>query len=560
MSMSRRSLALLSLVGMSACPDAPSYDDFPGLPPPTTSGTTVDSEPAPTSGVSDTDDEQSTEDEPGPTSTTGEDVTTTSGDTTAVVPMDGPPTIDLLPLNIDAAGPLRLEVVLSADVTEYELFQGEMSLGTFSPNDPTFEFPVTSQIQCKALGSFRAVAHDAERLEAEDSEPLDCSLPTSGSEALNQPLPGKTVSRVHAVAALDDGYVVAGEMDDRLTVWRLGPDLEVLGGWPRGLANWTAIGELKNLPSSATAVVVDAAQSNNILVAGHTVKGGAKVYYVARLTQSGSLRGEDQGLPHEEAAGLVVTPEGAVVVAGAVKTSNVPKFDWRVWGYSELTERKVEPWSDTLPLGPGEKPDEMNLRSERARAAAVLPTGEILVVGEREFFAVMAKEPFTRVSWQRYTSTGQRVGPLFTSTKDPSAHDAANAVVVLPVDEFAITGWTRKTLADPPRMLSWHFAGDVPMEYKIEPGVTAEGKGIARDRVGNLVVAAELRANNQSDAWAFAISDWSGGQHWTTAPHGEPGPADAYHAVACNEWGYCLTGGFLTVEGAVTGFVRLHNP
>ena len=354
------------------------------------------------------------------------------------------------------------------------------------------------------------------------------------------------------------GFVAAGVMDGQIVVWRVGPDLQVLPGWPRVLADWTAIPGLAALDSAAVGVTVDAEQ--NIIVAGNTVKAGVKSYYVVKLNAAGSRLGDEaQGMPEEEAAGVAVTAEGVIVVAGAVRTAaQPPAYDWRVWGHVKLGQA---PWVDTLPLGAGEDPDEFNDRSERARAVVALPGGEILVVGEREYKKLQDSDTYVRASWQRYSSIGARVGNLWTSDANGTgkSHDAANAVAVLG-DEFVISGWARAKLGQSPQVWSRRFQQGEAKDFRVEPSSAAEAKGIGHDREGNLVVATTLTAAGQLDAWSFAFHGWALPAVWTQPPYGDPKGWDGYTSIACTDWGYCLVGGFLTVGDTLTGFLRLHNP
>lgn len=553
MPMPRRALALVSLVGLTACPNAPSFDNLNGtgtaIASETLETSATSEEPVPTTGVFGTSGEP-------PTSSSDadpDDSSTTHATTSAQ--LAEPPTVKLTvsPAVVEAAGDLQLALEMSADVDQLEFYVDGVIQADYSKNKLPSTWPITSQAQCEQIKSFKVVVYDGDDLDGEDEQALTCLLPASGSEADKQQLPGATRSIVHALAVVEDGFVAAGEMDDRMVVWRLDRDLNLRDKWPLFLGDWTAIAGLDDLESSATAIVV--AADRTIVVAGNTSQNGTSTYYVARLTASGSRMAEVQGKPHEEAAGVAVTADGVIVVAGSVKISNLPTHDWRVWGYPELAGAPA--WTDTLPLGPGEAPDLKNERSERARGIAALPNGEVVVVGSREYTPV-GKPPFTRASWQRYTSVGARVGATWTSDSEVDMHDVANAVVAISEDAFAATGsrlWPGKL----PQQVSWRFDGGLLTWDRAESGVVAEGKAISRDGEGNLVVASVLTEDKQLDAWAFGFAGPQGLPLWAAPPYGGPG-WDGYHAVACDRWGYCLVGGFLTEAGATTGFVRLHNP
>ena len=569
--MSMPRLALILALGAAACTEhAPSFGRLTlsdgGTTEPLTGDSSGGSVPTTSAGDGATGDMSSGDTSSSEPVTTGETTgpapDTTSGDTTAA-PVNEPPTVAraLAPESVDAAGVVQLAIEVSADVVEVDIvYRGEV-VATLPPAAFPFDFEVTSQARCNGDEAIRVIAHDAEGLTGDDATLLTCSLPVSGSEAHKAQLPGTTLSMVHSVAILGDDFVAVGVLDGQIAVWRVGPDLQVLPGWPRVLADWTGTPGLAALDSAAVGVAVDADQ--NIIVAGNTVKAGVKTYYVVKLNAAGSrIAPEVQGLANEEAAGVAVTPAGLIVVAGAVRTAvQPPAFDWRVWGYAKLGA--VAPWVDTLPLGPGEILDEFNMRSERARAVVVLPGGELLVVGEREYKKIDEGETYIRASWQRYNDVGVRVGDLWTSDANGpgnTSHDAANAVIVLSDDEFVISGWARAKLGQPPQVWSRRFPQGEAKDFRVEQGLTAEAKGIGHDRENNLVVATTATSSGQVDAWAFAFHGWALPAVWSQPPYGDPQGWDGYTSIACTTWGYCVTGGFLTVNGMITGFLRLHNP
>ncbi len=550
----RTRLLALSLAS-TGCPDAPSYDQFPGLPPDSTgpdtdtTPTTGDADPTSPPMATTTEDDGDTDAEPD---------TTTVGETHE--PPDQPPTVLLMldPEAIKKAGPVLLDIEVSDDVVGVDVFYKDAVVeASVPPSAFPFEFAVTSKLQCDDEQTLEVIAHDGEGLSASATATLTCDLPAAGSEVARRELPGTTASVINAVAVLDDGFVAVGALDDRMVVWRLGPDLTVLRGWPRTLGAWSEIAGIGALPSSATAVTLD--PDGNIIVAGNFKKNGTTISYVGRLDPEGTLIAEAPGLPHEEVAGVVVAVDGTIVTAGRIKTSNLPAFDWVVWGHKELGG---EPWSNVLPLGLDEAPDPPNDRSERAWALGALPDGDVVAVGEREYLKIGVPDPHTRASWQRYDTDGHRVGSLWTSTGGDEMEDAANAVVVLPDASFVLTGWRRAEPGQAAEVISWRLVSALLEESRTEAGVTAEGKGIARDREGKLVVAATLTQAGQLDALAFAfgLGDPGSPRLWTQTPLGEPTVEDGYNAVACTTWGYCLTGGLVTKGAEKVGFLRLHHP
>ena len=565
MPMSHRVLAVLAALSLTACPEhAPAWYGLTDEASATTGDLDGGGNSPPTSATQGPDVADSTDSDPTPTTgdwTTGAvSATTTTGDSTGA-PVNDPPTVALAlsPEIIEAAGVVKLSIEVSPDVIELDVvYRGEI-VATLPPADFPYHFEVTSPAKCDGSEGLSVLARDAEGLVGDDAKPLACSLPASGSEAQKAKLPGETLSMVNSVAIHGDGFVAAGVMDGQIVVWRVGPDLQLLPGWPRMLADWTAVPGLAALDSAAVGVTVDAEQ--NIIVAGNTMKAGVKSYYVVKLNAAGSRLGDEaQGMPEEEAAGVAVTAEGVIVVAGAVRTAaQPPAYDWRVWGHAKLGQA---PWVDTLPLGAGEDPDEFNDRSEHARAVVVMPGGELLVVGERDYRKLGKSDTFVRASCQRFDSKGVRVGDLWTSDANgtENAHDAANAVVVLPGDGFVISGWARAKLGQSPQVWSRRFQQGEAQDFRVEPASAAEAKAIGHDREGNLVVATTLTSAGQLDAWAFAFRGWALPAVWSQPPYGDPQGWDGYTSIVCTDWGYCLAGGFLTVGNELTGFLRLHNP
>ena len=84
--------------------------------------------------------------------------------------------------------------------------------------------------------------------------------------------------------------------------------------------------------------------------------------------------------------------------------------------------------------------------------------------------------------------------------------------------------------------------------------------GIGHDRERNLIVATALTTQGQLDAWTFAFHGWALPTVWSQPPYGDPQDWDGYTSIACTDWGYCVSGGFLTVNGKIVGFLRLSNP
>ena len=215
---------VLPLALVPACTEhAPSYYNLTDEAPNTTetTGTTAESPAEPMSTAS----TESAE----PTSTSSADVETTSVEASSGsfdFPPNAPPEIFSFacsPDQIGEPGPVQLELAVSADVVEVDLWHGGDLLGTYAAADFPVTFDVTSQNTCQGPQKFTATVRDAEGLTAE-SPPAElfCQLPAPGSEDYTRQLEGTSSALGSAVAQMaDGGVVVAGSLDDRMLVWRL---------------------------------------------------------------------------------------------------------------------------------------------------------------------------------------------------------------------------------------------------------------------------------------------------------------------------------------------------
>lgn len=491
---------------------------------------------------------------------TGEGATSSTGEAENVAPEIF--AFSASPDEIFEAGAVQLELEASDDVVEVDVWYGDVLLATLPVDAFPYNFDVTSQTVCEGSQSFTATVRDAEGLT--DTLPADlyCQLPAPGAEVYTRVLPGASASGGAAVVSLPDGAaIVAGGLDGRMALWRLDPNGNVLQGWPKTIAAWTATAGLAAKESTATAVGRDS--TGAIVVAG-TIKSGITTRrYLAKLSDKGALLWEDVGLKDgEELAGLAVSSTLEIVAAGSCRTSpldQLPAYDACTWGYPKGYPKQAARWSDQLKQPETDPfPDDLNLSSERARAVVALADGDFVVFGEREYkdeyFAL-----FTRSMAQRYNG-GARDGALWTSPGLKVANDAVLAATVTASGVLA-TGWCRhKTPNAVQQLCVQEFDPDGALVgFFLETSPTqAEGRGIAQDRERRAVISGFRTTPGQVDAWIFASRGADQPLAWSQTYDG--GGWDFANGVACDLWGHCTWVGSTTQDGDLALIVSRRHP
>jgi hypothetical protein len=196
-----------------------------------------------------------------------------------------PPTIELFTVTpkdpnekqLSEAGPAELQLVASDDVVKVRLSLDGVELAKLKPGDFPRDWEALSAKDNGLAREFEVVVEDAEGLTAKATDQLDVQLPQSGAEkcSFEDPSKGAVTSVISALKYTPDAIVAVGTRDTgaglRLTVWKLDPDCEVLNGWPRSIADWTAKPTFKTMTSLGAAVDVD--EAGNIIVAGNFVDG-----------------------------------------------------------------------------------------------------------------------------------------------------------------------------------------------------------------------------------------------------------------------------------------------
>ena len=472
---------------------------------------------------------------------------------------NAPPVIELFavqPGHLGEAGPALVQLAASEDVVTARLYLDGVELAALTPA----AFPhVYEALSAKDNGErvFKVVVEDAEGLTATAEATLTVQLPPAGAQKCLF-VDGEAVSSVVAGLVYTDAAIVAvGTRDTgvgfRATVWKLGPDhCEVLPGWPKTIADWTADPALAAVPSRASAIAVD--EAGNLAIGANLTKDGKPQRYVAFLNPDGARLWEKPGKVGEEVAGIAVTPETVVAVGWQRTSENPVRTDAMLWRHLE----GGGVWAQTLkaPFAAGEFPDELNSYSEWARAVLYDPgTGLVSVVGDREL-KVNANEVFRRSFIARVVPLGGPVGEPWTSSGDVLPNDGTNAIGSCD-GEILLGGWARDKPLDTPLQPLVRWIGDdgIPDKRLVEAMPATQTHGVACDREGKIVHAAS-RLSGQIDARVFAFADPLGPRIWYE--QGTPGD-DAAGALACGGRGFCAWGGFRTQDGKLLAVVRVHH-
>ncbi len=512
-------------------------------------------------------------DESSSAATTLQEPETTTGDMVNL-----PPTIELFTVTpkdpnekqLSEAGPAELHLVASDDVVKVRLSLDGVELAELKPSDFPRDWEALSAKDNGLAREFEVVVEDPEGLTAKATDQLDVQLPQSGAEkcSFEDPSKGAVTSVISALKYTPDAIVAAGTRDNgaglRLTVWKLDPDCNLLNGWPRTIADWTAKPTFKTMTSLGAAVDVD--EAGNIIVAGNFVAGGKLQSYVARLTPDGARQWEMEGQVGDEVMGVAAATaqfKNRVFVVGAQRTSDVPvRTDGAIWVYIADNESVFiqPPVTLKAPFIPEETDlDPQNGRSEWVRAVVIQPgTGNALAVGEREFKDGI-NGTFSRAFAVQVHPLGDLVGTPWTSKADASLpHDAARSVAVCD-DGFMAGGWTRDEPVDakPRPMIYWIGANGSSTQHRPEPQLAStQIQGIACDKEGK-IVSAGTRTAGSPDAQVFTVLGPFGPRTpYETGVQGDDGAG----AVACDWRGLCGWGGYRTANMKPYAFVRIHHP
>jgi len=504
---------------------------------------------------------------------TGEESTSPVGDSSSAAddtsssgaPVNEPPTIESFaadPPHLEEAGASQIKLATSPDVVVARLsLNGEQIF-----EGPPEKFPFVYEALSAKYNFphlFGIEVEDAEGLKATDTAELTVQLPQPGVEKCLFKDSGAKASEVAALTYTRKAIYAVGRRDTgagfKMTAWALDPDHceVVLPGWPKTIANWTGVPDLGDLASSGAAVAID--EDGNLAIGGNLTVNGKTQPYVALLTSDGARLWEKTGSTGDELAGLAAFTEqfsNRLVGVGWRRTNENPvRTDAMAWTYQAFGE-SVTISSQTLkaPFSPDEEPDDLNWRSEWARAVLV-KGGVAFFVGEREF-EDDNQFVFHRTFLAKLHPLGS-IEPLWTSWGVHSVNDAARSLADCG-EQLVAGGWDRDEPPDAKQepLILWFgadgtFAGSRPdaLEW-------TQTNGIACDREGK-IVSGGARLSGDGDAQVFTVPGKVGPRTWY-----EQGVAsqDAVGAVACDPRGFCADGGMRTANGSPYATVRVFHP
>lgn len=567
-----RRAPLVALAGLCACPP-PSSDTSllttaKPVPEDSSSGAASEGGSATATTTSDSSGEPTTDAAPPTTigATTGEGFITAAPTSTGVEPdvttgtPNAPPEILSLsaePGVVEQAGSVVLTIEASDDVTQALIEFGDdlaVMIDITQPVTP-YEVEVTSLQQCLE-SQFKVTVFDIRGLSDEDTLALDCQMPTSGAEMYTSHLDGSSATDVALLP--DGGALVSGVKDGRMAVWALDAAGQVKPGWPKTIDKWSLDPKFDGLPSWASTVARDS--QGRIYVGGTIKEADGLRRYVAKLNAQGFLIWEDPGPKlGEEIEGIAVTSDDVAVAVGSIRTNALDKipafYDMGVWGYPS-TFPQAQAWSSVFKQ-PATDPmvDQWHTFIERGRDAVALPGGEVIVVGEREYW-LDNETWFMRAFWQRYASAGAPIGAPWTSDGFKFKHDAARSGTRTK-EGFALVGWGEYDENDSERQVlvqRFDLAGKIlGVQHESSPK-SAQGEGISQDREQKLVVAA-TSGNFAWSAWIFATIG-------ADQPHVWEQSEDKMVAAAieCDDWGACTWVGTADIDGKSTAIASKRAP
>jgi hypothetical protein len=504
----------------------------------------------------------------GDTSSTADETSasaeTSVGDSTGT-PVNAPPEVGLFadPPQLNEAGASEIKLTASADVVLARLrLNGEQIF-----EGPPAKFPFVYEALSAKYNfphHFEVEAEDAEGLKDTATTDLVVQLPQPGAEKCLFKDAGALASGINALVYTDKAIYAVGARDSgsglELTVWALDPDHceIVLPGWPKTIAGWTGEPDLGVPMSGGVAVAVD--EIGNLAIGGNLIVNGTTQPYVALLTSDGGRLWERTGSVGSELAGLAAFTgqySDRVVGVGWRRTNQNPvRTDAQIWTYQPADDNWVILTEHTLkaPFLPGEKLDDLNQRSEWARAVLV-KDGVAFIVGEREFED--GEQVLRNRAFMAKLHPIGPVEPLWTSWGVHSINDAARSLAVCG-EQMVTGGWDRDEPANakPEPLIVWFdedgaFAGSRP-----DALAWTQTNGIACDREGK-IVSGGVRLSGDGDGQVFTVPGQVGQRTWYEM--GVAGP-DAVGAVACDPRGFCAGGGWRTVNGKFYAAVRVFHP
>ncbi|MCY1068054.1 hypothetical protein OV090_25150 [Nannocystis sp. RBIL2] len=486
-----------------------------------------------------------------------EDTDTSDGTWTSTgEPSDPPPWIEDLacdPPEAFEVGPTVVTYKASADAVEADLLDDGVVIAT-GPAGAPFVFPVTSGPTNNPGSNLSVVVRDAAGQTAEASiyQPSLIKEPGSTVWTTLEPNDGQ-FSSGGAVALDGNNAIGAGvrwENNQILATLRRydksGTWIATSDGWTQQHTDWTQRVELKTGNLGLNALAVDG--EGNIVAVGTAQVDGEPRMYVARFGSGGGLIWEVLGPIGTEARGTGITKDGSIYVAGAVRVAKGPDvWDMATWVYGP----------DKQAFGPDifkDVEDELEERSERGHAIAVLASGRVAVAGGREVRDPVTKKLHLRGVVLSYEGKGKRVGD-WTSPGDKMVNDTIFAAAPATTG-VVLCGYAQNETDIPtnkPQILI-RWLGEDLSEAKAPRLESTPGAstcyGIGTNMEGSTIVGATVHENLGGDnAWIFTVEDAASPRVDYMKRNGMSNGQDRVLGLACEYM--CAWTGSEEVDGAV---------
>lgn len=479
-------------------------------------------------------------------------------------PSDPPPWIEDLacdPPDAFEVGPTVVTYKASADAVEADLLDDGVVIAT-GPAGAPFVFPVTSGPANNPGSSLSVVVRDAAGQTAEASiyQPSVIKEPGSTVWTTLEPNDGQ-FSSGGAVALDGNNAIGAGvrwENNQILATLRRydksGTWIATSDGWTQQHTDWTQRAELKAGNLGLNALAVDG--EGNIVAVGTAQVDGEPRMYVARFGSGGGLIWEVLGPIGTEARGTGITKDGSIYVAGAVRVAKGPDvWDMATWVYG----------ADKQAYGPDifkDVEDELDERSERGHAVAVLSSGRVAVAGGREMRDPVTKKLHLRGVVLSYEGKGKRVSD-WTSPGDKMVNDTIFAAAPATTG-VVLCGYAQNETDIPtnkPQILI-RWLGEDLSEAKAPRLESTPGAstcyGIGTNMEGSTIVGATVHENLGGDnAWIFAVEDAASPRVDYMKRNGMSNGQDRVLGLACEYM--CAWTGSEEVDGAaqwIMGMIR----
>ena len=487
----------------------------------------------------------------------------TGGDV-AGLPIDPPPDVWDLVCDPEIAyevGPYQCTYQVSPDATEADLLDDGVVVAT-GPAGAPLVFPVTSAPHNNPGSELTIVVRDAAGQTAQTSIYQPAVVQDPGSKVWTTQEPNDGQASMAGGVALQGKNVIAaglhwqgGDLVGTLRRYDLGGAwIGTDDGWSKKHTDWTKRPELASAVVGLTGVAVDA--DLNIIAVGIAFVGGEPRMYVARFYSDGTLHWEVLGELPTEARAVGVQADGTIWVAGAVRTVDVPeRWDLATWVYGpDKQAHGQDIYNDP--------DDELEQRSERGRAVAVLLGDRVVVAGTREVLADVQNPSVPRGVALVYEGKGNRIGE-WTSPGDKMFRDEILAAVATATG-VALCGFAKAHPSDPDQrpqiLVRWHDAGLVEEKaprLEITPG-GGMCNAVGYNREGATIVGAAVNELGQgNNQWIFAVRDAALPRVDYMQRNGLANGDDRVLALACDYM--CAWAGFEEVGGAAKWIAGLRR-